>query len=106
MNKRYVLPNGDEIIDVSGVKPIEQISVEFTKPVEDLVLTPEAAAPVPTQEELQAAADAATQEQLIQDKMRSIAVDALISDGTLEMANGVPVITQAYKLNNIVKGVN
>jgi hypothetical protein len=84
MNKRYVLPNGDEIIDVSGVKPIEQISAEFNKPVENLVLTPEYVAPVPTQEELDAITAEKAKEDLIQAKVREFAISELKKDGKLD----------------------
>jgi len=103
MNKRYVLPSGDEIIDVSGVKSLQDIAREFGgtikevvdgKPVydeADFVLVPEAVVVPPTQEEIDAKAAEVEKESLIQAKIREVAISELKKDGKLDEAGEIVV---------------
>lgn len=93
MNKTY--QKGDlQIVDVSGVKPIESIVAEFGGVAEDYVVVPEPVVIPPTQEELDAKAAEVEKEALIQAKVREIAVSELKKDGVLDESGAIAVAVE------------
>ena len=89
------------VIDVSGVKPVEAIAQEFGGTLEDWVEVPVA---LISQDELDTQKAEAEKEAVIQEKIRQIAVDALVSDGVIAVdeTTGKQILT-AVKIEQINK---